>query len=358
MNFLEGIERRRDDRDAFGGAATAAEGNPERLRDVGVALGGGGARGLAHIGVLHHLRRAGYHIAALAGTSIGGIMAAVYAAGLDPDEIAVWAQRAIDRGLFRVRPSAAALLDIGVIRDVLAEVLGDMTFEQARCPVALTAVDLEGGEEVVLTSGRLLDAVLATMAMPLIFPPQLTGGTRLVDGGVLDPVPVAPLRALFRGPVVAVTLSPSQRSPLSPQNGSLLGQDASLGPSSWRFGAAVEALYRSVRINSCRYVDLRLEVDRPEVIVRPDVSGIGALSSPKAQPLIEAGWQAMESGLLQLGECYAPRVRCDDVGYPAREASATRSRNVPVRVPARRVASGVRARYRSRPRDAHSRRSR
>jgi NTE family protein len=276
-------------------------------RDVGLALGGGGARGLAHIGVMGELERAGYRLAALAGTSIGGVMAAVYAAGLGTEEIAAWVQRAMERGLFRFRPSAGALLGIDRIREVLSEALGGATFEQARCPVALTAVDLERGEEVVLTSGLLLDAVLATIALPGIFPPHFSGESRLIDGGVLDPVPVVPVRSLFRGPVVAVTLSARSGSPPSQSGSPLSNLPGSRMLTRLRVGEALQVFSRSLEISSRLFSDLRLQLDRPEVIVRPEVADIGILDTPDAAPLIEAGRKAMASGLPELAGWYGVR---------------------------------------------------
>jgi NTE family protein len=276
-------------------------------REVGLALGGGGARGLAHIGVLGELERAGYRVAALAGTSIGGVMASAYAAGLGPAEMAAWAGRAMQRGLFRFHLSSGALLGIDRIREVLVEALGDVTFEQARCPLALTAVDLERGDEVLLTSGRLLDAVLATIALPGIFPPKLTGGSRLIDGGVLDPVPVAPLRALYRGPVVAVALSAKPGSPPSASGSPLSSLPGSRVLRRLRVGEALQVFSRSLEISSRLFAELRLQLDRPEVIVRPDVADIGILDSPEASPLIEAGRTAMASALAELEGWYGMR---------------------------------------------------
>jgi NTE family protein len=271
-------------------------------REVGVALGGGGARGLAHIGVLAELERAGYRVAALAGTSIGGVIAAVYAVGLTPAEIAAWADEALRRGLFRFHPSPGALLGIDRIRDVLEEALGEKTFADLRCPLALTAVDLEQGEEVVLTSGRLVEAVLATIALPGIFPPQLTGRNRLVDGGVVDPVPVQPVRSLCRGPVVAVALSAPPGTPASPSTLPGSGMLSRL-----RVGQALQVFSRSMEISSRLFADLRLQLDRPEVVVRPQVAEIGILDSPEAAPVIEAGRAAMAASLADLAGWYGVR---------------------------------------------------
>lgn len=276
-------------------------------RDVGLALGGGGARGLAHIGVLAELERAGYRVAAMAGTSIGGVMASLYAVGLSPAEIAGWVEKVLSPGLFHFRPSPGALLGFDRIQEVLIEVLGGKTFEDLRCPLALTAVDLEGGTEVVLTSGSLVEAVLATIALPGIFPPQLAGRYRLVDGGVIDPVPVRPVRSLHRGPVVAVALSARPGAPPAPGASPLAALPGAGMFSRLRIGQALEVFARSLEISSRLFTDLRLQLDHPEVIVRPQVAEIGILDTPEAAPLIEAGRAAMAAGLQELEAWYGVR---------------------------------------------------
>lgn len=276
-------------------------------REVAVALGGGGARGLAHIGVLGELERAGYRIAALAGTSIGGIMGAAYAAGLSPAEMAAWAERTLGGGLFHFHPSPGALLSIERIREALETLLGERTFADTRCPLALTAVDLDSGEEVVITSGRLIDGVLATIALPGIFPPQWVGPGRVVDGGVLDPVPVLPVRALSPHPVVAVVLSAAPGSPASGGLGPLATLPGAGLFSRLRVGQALEVFSRSLEIASRMFTDLRLTLDAPEVIVRPEVGKIGILDSPDAGPVIDAGETAMAAHLDELAEWYGVR---------------------------------------------------
>ena len=276
-------------------------------RDVCLALGGGGARGLAHIGVLAELERAGYRIAALAGTSIGGVMASLYAVGLSPADMANWAEGNLSRGLFHFRPSPGALLGVDRIHEVLTEALGSKTFADVRCPLALTAVDLETGTEVVLTSGELVEAVLATIALPGIFPPQWAGGSRLVDGGVVDPVPVQPVRALHRAPVVAVALSARPGSPPATAASPLTYLPGSGMFSRLRIGQALQVFGRSLEISSRLFTDLRLQLDNPEVTVRPDVAQVGILDTPEAGPLIEAGRAAMAAGLRELDGWYGLR---------------------------------------------------
>jgi len=269
--------------------------------DISVALGGGGARGLAHIGVLYALERAGFRIRAIAGTSIGGIIGAMYASGYSPPELVHWADTSVHRDLFRARPFGAGLIGMERIEALLRETLADRTFEELAVRCAVTATDLESGAEIVLSEGRLVEAVLATIALPGVFPPQLVGASRLIDGGIVDPVPVRPARALFTGPVVAVALSPAReewadsRSPNPLASLPILDMFIRLRP-----GEALKVFLRTTEILMRMYTELRLELDRPDIIIRPRVSHIGMFDRPSAADMCKLGESATELILPQL----------------------------------------------------------
>jgi NTE family protein len=171
--------------------------------------------------------------------------------------------------------------------------LADKTFNDVRCPLALTAVDLGSGSEVVLTEGRLVDAVLATIALPGIFPPRADGETRLIDGGVIDPVPVRPARSLHAGPVVAVVLSSKPGAPPGPSAFEVVPALAVF--SQMRVGQALQVFGRSVEIASRLFTDLRLQMDDPEVVVRPEVQGIDpdSLSPARSSKPAVRRWQSL-----------------------------------------------------------------
>jgi NTE family protein len=252
-------------------------------REVCLALGGGGARGLAHIGVLAELERAGYRIAALAGTSMGGVVASLYAIGLTPADMTAFAVGSLGRGLFHFRPTTGGLLGIDRIRDVLTAVLQGKSFADTRCPLVLTAVDLDSGTEVVLTSGGLIEAVLATIALPGIFPPYSSGGVgwstaaSSIRSRFGRCAPFTPDRWLrFRFPHVRARRRPRPLLPLAYLPGSGVFAPAD------QPGAA--GLRTILEISSRLFTDLRLELDHPEVIVRPDVADIGILDTPEAGP--------------------------------------------------------------------------
>ncbi len=271
--------------------------------DIAVALGGGGVRGLAHIGVLGVLEREGFRVRGIAGTSMGGIIAALYAAGESPSQIQALAASTSPRSLLHVRPADAGMIGIDHIAELLQRALGRRRFEDLRIPLALTATDLNTAAEIVLKEGVVADAVLATIALPGVFPPQLMGRYRLIDGGALDPVPVRSARDLFDGPVIAVALSPAPGRWSETRSPSPLGDLPGLEMlARLRPGQALKVFMESSEIMLRTYTELRLELDRPEVIVRPEVWNVGLLQETSVPVMVAKGEAAMESALEQARE--------------------------------------------------------
>ena len=171
---------------------------------IGLALGGGGARGLAHIGILKVLQREQIPIDVISGTSMGGIVGAMHAVGKSTEEMeAVALKHGEISQIFKLidlRLLGSGLLGGKRIKKLLVEVLGaETTFADLRIPFAVVAVDYNSGREVVLNDGNLADAVRATMSVPGVFEPVDLGGYKLLDGGVLDNVPVGVAREHGRG---------------------------------------------------------------------------------------------------------------------------------------------------------------
>jgi NTE family protein len=185
-------------------------------RKLGLALSGGGARGLAHIGVLKVLEQAGVPIDYLAGTSAGGLISALYAAGfsaceLEEEVLRISNPRQLVALVDRTLPRRG-LLEGQRLMDYLAEWLGGLTFDQLRIPLALVAVDLNGQQKVVLREGPVLDAVRATIALPGLLTPLERNGQLLVDGGLMDNLPVDAVRQMRADVVVAVDISTDQEA--------------------------------------------------------------------------------------------------------------------------------------------------
>lgn len=283
--------------------------------DISLALGGGGSKGNAHIGVLRRLEKEGFRVRAIAGTSFGGLIAVLYALGYTPNEIEeVFAT--VDQTQFYGRGpnEGPSLIGLGGVTRLLESRLGDTTFGDLKIPCVLTAVDLKSGNEVLLSKGRLVDAMLATIAMPGVFPARYVDGLELVDGGTLDPVPVAPARMLApRLPVVAVVLTMPMGIPAKPMNipfhrywgGMLLSRIFS----KMRYASVWDIFSRSLDITSRAMTQYRLEVDKPEIIVRPEVHHIDTLDLVDVREVAKLGEQAVEAALPQMRSLFTWRNR-------------------------------------------------
>ncbi len=273
--------------------------------DILLALGGGGSKGNAHIGVIRVLTRAGFHVRAVAGTSAGGMAAAALAAGYTADELENFMSKIDQRSLFGFHMGdQPALLGISGIQKLMRDFLGDKTFDDLIMPCALTAVDLDLGREMILNQGRVLDAILATVAIPGVFPPKKWAEHLLVDGGVLNPVPVSVVREIAPEsnlPVVAVSLTshPTERGHLpvlGPKAAELLiNQIARL-----KVSQAFEIFLRSIEIGMSTVTEMRLKIDQPDVIIRPKVDHIGYLDVVNISEIVKLGEAAAEAALPQL----------------------------------------------------------
>jgi NTE family protein len=248
---------------------------------------------------------------------MGGVMGALFAAGNSPSDIQARVEEARELDLFRARPEGPGLLGIHAIEDWLRGILGPITFDGLAIPFATTAADLETGEELVLQEGGVVDALLATIALPGIFPPRSRDEHRLVDGGVVDPVPVAPARALCNLTTVAVVLSPRREDWQSDPADSVLEQLPWLQMvSRLRPAQALRVFVRSQEISSRYFTELRLEIDKPDVIIRPKVSHIGMLDDePSVSAIVALGEEAAEEALPEvraqftLGKRLGRRIR-------------------------------------------------
>ena len=164
------------------------------MKTVSLVLGSGGARGLAHIGVIHWLEENDYRIESISGCSIGALVGGVYAAGkLDEFEHWVCAITKLDiLGLLDMSWSRSGLVKGDRIIDTLIELVGDQLIETLPVRYTAIAADIKNEKEIWINSGRLFDAIRASISLPLLFTPYMRNGVELIDGGVLNPVPIAP----------------------------------------------------------------------------------------------------------------------------------------------------------------------
>jgi len=185
---------------------------PEPGRRAALALGSGGARGYAHIGVIHELQDRGYQIVGIAGSSMGALVGGLQAAER-LDEFADWARSLTQRSILRLLdPSitAAGVLRAEKILDAVRDILGAVTIEELPIPYTAVATDLLAGKSVWLQRGPVDEAIRASIAIPGVIAPHVIDGRLLADGGILDPLPMAPIAAVNADLTIAVSLSGSE----------------------------------------------------------------------------------------------------------------------------------------------------
>jgi NTE family protein len=179
---------------------------------VALALGSGGARGYAHIGVITELQKHGYEIVGIAGSSMGALVGGLQAAG-KLDEFAEWAMSLTQRAVLRLLdPSitAAGVLRAAKILDAVRDILGEVTIEDLPVPYTAVTTDLIAGKSVWLQRGPVDEAIRASIAIPGVITPHILDGRLLADGGILDPLPMAPIAAVNADLTIAVSLSGSE----------------------------------------------------------------------------------------------------------------------------------------------------
>lgn len=257
-----------------------------------LALGGGGARGSAHLGVLDILEREGLRPAGIAGTSAGALVAAAYAGGWSPEELLSRARSLAWRDLvgFSRQPLSSSLLRVDPFRRLLREEMGLRRFSDLRVPVAVVATDLRSGSAVVLErdSGDLdlTEAILASCAIPGCFPPIVDGSRYLVDGGVVENLPVRVARKL------AADHAGSNRSVV-------VSVDLMAYPANGRLPAGIfESWQRCVWL----MVSASQGGDAGEVEIRPSIAEFGFTDLSAADDLFERGAEAARAALPALRE--------------------------------------------------------
>jgi NTE family protein len=260
-------------------------------RKIGIALSGGGARGLAHIGVLKVLEKAQIPIDYISGTSMGAIIGACIARGMSPSEIEAMAKNFSSvRQLVRMVDLAGGrrgLLAGNHVRNFLSDVIGaDTDFNQLKIPLAICSVDLEDGSEMVFTQGNVLDAVMGSIAVPGIFAPQLVNQRQLVDGGVKNNLPVDHVRALGAEFIIAVDVMHHDFTKL--------GTSSKFELFSVTPAASFQEIYRFVAMMVSEQTRLRLLLDVPDILIQPellnDLLSFGGFS--RAGEAISAGEKA------------------------------------------------------------------
>lgn len=261
-------------------------------KKIGFALGGGGGRGAAHIGALGELERLGIRPDLITGTSIGGLLGALYAAGLDAAGLSeFFYQLQIDK-LYALPGSSTSLAHNNKLEKLLEDRIGRLHFHDLSIPLAVTATDLRRRKLVVLDEGDLISAVLATTALPIVLPPVLRNDLVLVDGGLLNNVPFDV--AYARGATHVLAIDLSNASPYGGMNDTPpVGRFARYWQTTRLFGTW-QVLNAIVDIVTEQSLQTRLALTEPDVLLRPFIDTIGILDFHRWEEGIVAGKTAVQ----------------------------------------------------------------
>jgi NTE family protein len=267
-------------------------------RSVGLVLSGGGARAFAHIGVIEQLEAAGIVIDRIAGVSMGAFLGGLYAAGLDPEEIDAiayenWVRR---YPLNDWRFPRHSLLQGERFREMLEGVFGEVRFEELERSFLCASADLRRSELVVHRHGMLMDRVGTSMCLPVLAPPQVRGERLLIDGGLIDNLPVATMAELGEGPLIAVDIragdGPSSRK--RSENGDGL-VEAAAGFTDRPPPGLGETLGRLFLLASSNTAQASRK--HANLVIEPRSPGVGLLEFHQIDAAVEAGRRAAEAAL-------------------------------------------------------------
>jgi predicted acylesterase/phospholipase RssA/CRP-like cAMP-binding protein len=276
----------------------------------GLVLGGGGARGLAHLGVIRALEEAGVPIDVVGGTSMGAIMAGLCALGMDHAERTLRVINIARNGRRLITPTLPLLaLSAGRHLDrILAENLGPVPIEDLPLRFYCVSANLNRAEAVIHERGPLWPAVRASLALPGIYPPVYAGGELLIDGSALDNVPVDVMRErVGHGRVVAVDVSP-EVVPLAAapfettvSGWRVLGRRLNPFAEPRPLPGIADILIRSTGLSQVPHRRAALDDDRVDLLLRPPVAGFGVLDFKGGIALIEAGYRYAAQALARSG---------------------------------------------------------
>ncbi|WP_243040508.1 patatin-like phospholipase family protein [Dyella sedimenti] len=277
-----------------------------RKPTVALALGSGGAKGLAHIGAIEEIEAQGYEIVAIAGTSMGALIGGIYAMG-KLDVYRDWVSALAKMDVLKLVDwtlSGGGLIKGERIIDTLRELIGDAAIEDL--PLAFTAVatDLDREREVWLTRGPLFDAIRASIAIPTVFRPHTLSERRLVDGGLLNPVPVTPLIRETADYLFAVSVDgppengTPEEVPATPTDasesyrariGDFIGRLIPHSADRPREPGMLELLTQSMDLMQANLSRLRLAAYEPDLLIRLPRNVANIYEFYRARELIEQG---------------------------------------------------------------------
>jgi NTE family protein len=264
-------------------------------RKIGLALGSGAARGIAHIGAIQAITEASIPIDMVAGTSMGAMVGACFAREGTIDALKKIALNTNWKHLTYVIDPHFNSLRKGFIQgdrieEILYSLIGDIEFKDLKIPFAAVAVDIHTGQQIVIKEGSVVDAVRASISIPGIFVPVIHEQKCLVDGGLINPVPIETIRDMGATFTIAVNVltDPKKKRPLA-----LFKED-----STSTIPNIFDTLIRSLLIMESEIIKMRTV--NADIVINPDVSNIEAFDFHKGSEAISEGYKAASESLSKL----------------------------------------------------------
>jgi NTE family protein len=239
------------------------------MKKIGLALGGGAVLGAAHVGTLRALKEFNIEISSIAGTSIGAFVAAFYAFGKQWEEIEKIASELSWIDITGLSLSRYGLLTNEKIGKLVTKHIGDKNIEDAEIPLAMVATDITSGKKVVIKKGSVANAVMASTCIPGIFNPTEINGKMLVDGGVVENVPVNTVKGMGAEYIIGVDLN-AKHSYAKPEN------------------------ILEVILNSFHYLmqqSEKLQTEKADLLITPNLSDFNRSNTDQVDKLIKKGYE-------------------------------------------------------------------
>ncbi|MCD6234149.1 MAG: patatin-like phospholipase family protein [Candidatus Marinimicrobia bacterium] len=301
---------------------------------IGLALSGGAARGLAHIGVIKALEESGIKVDYIAGSSMGALIGAAYASGIPIDtleKIAINTDWVTVAKLFVPGFSTAGLVDGKRVKEFLGSIYGDVRIEDCPIPFAATAADISTGKLYIINRGSLLEAVRASISIPLVFIPVKYQDILLVDGGLVDPVPIDIVKEMGADYIIAVHVI---HGSLASEKGEYIQIENPEPQTSATWKSTSEWLTKQLKIDSNKVKEpkkalietennsktlgigrisentlhiaqdviarLQIELYKPDLVIKPDTRNINLYEFYRGKDAIEIGYNEANKVLMSL----------------------------------------------------------
>jgi len=264
-----------------------------KRKKIGVALSGGSAKGLAHIGVLKVLEQNKIPIDLIAGTSMGAVVGALYCSFGNANEIEKIFQKIEWKKLVDLTIPKQGLLKGEKIENLLKDIICNKKFSELKIPLYVSVVDLNKNQEIIFHKGNVAKAVRASISLPGIFRPVVNNGRILVDGGLINPLPIEALKKAGAEIIIAVNVN-------SLKKGYVSYDKASDNFDNFKMPLITEVLMKSFQITESRKVDVTLEKFKPDILIEPDLKNLNATDFLKYNQFIKQGEQAARKEIIKI----------------------------------------------------------